>query len=179
MISSVSASILFSPPTEGDTVHGPDRRAVGGRRRPDPKTAATCGQAGASLAGPPRRASRNPLGAPHGSLLEGSPRPLASLSDLSPSISAIVPRWHAAPRPGSPGRGPLPARPDRPPRSLRRRHLRGGQRTRPCVGKTKRGKGTKIMAVADRSGLPIRDHARSTQYSLCSSTAPASVRLAT
>ena len=36
-----------------------------------------------------------------------------------------------------------------------RRHLRVGEKRGLCVGKTKRGKGTKIMAVADRSGLPV------------------------
>ena len=30
-----------------------------------------------------------------------------------------------------------------------------------CVGKTKRGKGTKVMAVADRTGLPVSIHATS------------------
>ena len=30
-----------------------------------------------------------------------------------------------------------------------------------CVGKTKRGKGTKLMAMADRSGLPVAVHAAS------------------
>ena len=30
-----------------------------------------------------------------------------------------------------------------------------------CVGKTKRGKGTKLIAVADRSGLPVAVHATS------------------
>jgi transposase len=38
---------------------------------------------------------------------------------------------------------------------LHRRHLRDRQKGGRAVGKTKRGKGTKIMAVADRSGLPI------------------------
>ena len=36
-----------------------------------------------------------------------------------------------------------------------RRHLRGGEKRGGCVGKTKRGKGTKLMAVADRAGLPL------------------------
>src|SRR5206468_8253794 len=36
-----------------------------------------------------------------------------------------------------------------------RRHLRGGENRGLCVGPTKRGKGSKIMAVADRAGLPI------------------------
>ncbi len=30
-----------------------------------------------------------------------------------------------------------------------------------CVGKTKRGKGSKIMAIADRQGLPIAVHVES------------------
>jgi Transposase DDE domain len=30
-----------------------------------------------------------------------------------------------------------------------------------CVGKTKRGKGTKIMAIADRHGLPVAVHVES------------------
>ena len=33
--------------------------------------------------------------------------------------------------------------------------VRSGQKGGDAVGKTKRGKGTKIMAIADRSGLPI------------------------
>src|SRR5260370_5985291 len=38
---------------------------------------------------------------------------------------------------------------------LHRRHLRGGEKGGGCVGKTKRGKGSKLMAVADRAGLPL------------------------
>ena len=38
---------------------------------------------------------------------------------------------------------------------LHRRHLRGREKGGACVGKTKRGKGTKIMAIAERSGLPV------------------------
>ena len=44
---------------------------------------------------------------------------------------------------------------------LYRRHLRGGEKRGLCVGKTKRGKGTKIMAVADRHGLPVAVHVAS------------------
>ena len=42
-----------------------------------------------------------------------------------------------------------------------RRHLRTGKKRGPAVGKTKRGKGTKIMAVADASGLPVAAHVES------------------
>jgi transposase len=44
---------------------------------------------------------------------------------------------------------------------LHRRHLRGGEKRGGCVGKTKRGKGTKIMAIADCSGLPLSVHVES------------------
>ena len=40
-------------------------------------------------------------------------------------------------------------------RDLYRRKLCSRQKRGLCVGKTKRGKGTKIMAVADRHGLPV------------------------
>ena len=40
-------------------------------------------------------------------------------------------------------------------RSLHRRQLRSCKKGGAGVGKTKRGKGTKIMAVADQHGLPI------------------------
>jgi hypothetical protein len=33
-----------------------------------------------------------------------------------------------------------------------------------CVGKTKRGKGTKIMAIADRHGLPVAVHVESATH---------------
>jgi len=38
---------------------------------------------------------------------------------------------------------------------LHRWHLRVGQKGGYAVGKTKRGKGTKLMLIADRSGLPV------------------------
>jgi len=41
------------------------------------------------------------------------------------------------------------------PRSLYRSQLRTGKKEGSKIGKTKRGKGTKIMAVADRYGLPV------------------------
>ena len=38
---------------------------------------------------------------------------------------------------------------------IHRRYLRGGEKGGAGVGKTKRGKGSKIMAVANSAGLPI------------------------
>src|SRR2546428_12687231 len=45
--------------------------------------------------------------------------------------------------------------------SLYRRELRSSQKGGSKVGKTKRGKGTKIMAIADRHGLPVAIHVES------------------
>jgi transposase len=44
---------------------------------------------------------------------------------------------------------------------LYRRHIRAGKKRGLCVGKTKRGKGTKIMVIADRSGLAVAMHVAS------------------
>jgi hypothetical protein len=41
---------------------------------------------------------------------------------------------------------------------LHRWHLRGGKKRGRKVGKTKRGKGTKRMAIADAAGLPLAVH---------------------
>ena len=38
---------------------------------------------------------------------------------------------------------------------LHRRDLCSGEKRGLCVGKTKRGKGSKLMAIADRHGLPV------------------------
>jgi transposase len=44
---------------------------------------------------------------------------------------------------------------------LYRWHLRGGEKGGAGVGKTKRGKGTKLMVIADASGLPLAVHTAS------------------
>jgi hypothetical protein len=40
-------------------------------------------------------------------------------------------------------------------------HLRGRQKGGDGVGKTKRGKGSEVLAVADRAGLPLAVHVTS------------------
>jgi transposase len=44
---------------------------------------------------------------------------------------------------------------------LHRRHLRGGEKGGLSVGKTRRGKGTKIMVITDGSSLPLAIHVES------------------
>ena len=54
-------------------------------------------------------------------------------------------------------------------RIVHRRKLRSGEKRGLCIGKTKRGKGTKVMAIADGNGLPL---------AICTESAsPAEVKL--
>ena len=50
---------------------------------------------------------------------------------------------------------------------LHGRHLRGGEKMGAGVGKTKRGKGSKIMAIADCHGLPVAVHVASASPHEC------------
>jgi transposase len=59
------------------------------------------------------------------------------------------------------GRGFVCTWPDRLGRVLYRRHICASQKGGTAVGKTKHGKGSKIMAIADCSGLPIAIHVSS------------------
>lgn len=91
-------------------------------------------------------------------------RPAGAVSpvpDLPPSIPAMGAGRNLAPGPGGLSRRPSPARGLGPLGMFRRWHLCGGEKRGLGVGKTKRGKGTKLMAVADGSGLPIAVHTAS------------------
>jgi transposase len=59
------------------------------------------------------------------------------------------------------GRRPAKSGQTRLGRVLHRRDLRSGEKGGAAVGKTKRGKGTKLMAVADGAGSPVAIHAAS------------------
>src|SRR6266540_1915830 len=135
--------------------HGPPRATVRGARPAAAEAPPADGSPRPALARSPRRAERDSLGAAHRGPVGRSPRALSAVPDLPSPLSTLGARRHpdtgaARPR-GRSGR----ARQVGPERSLHRRHLRGGQKGGACVGKTKRGKGSKIMAVADRAGLPV------------------------
>ena len=88
-----------------------------------------------------------------------------SLEGLAPAVwrvpngASSLPELGTLESPGAsaPGGRARFKRPRRlgPQRSIRRRQLCSRQKRGLCVGKTKRGKGTKIMAVADGNGLPL------------------------
>src|SRR2546427_10627715 len=103
----------------------------------------------------PCRPKRNSVGTADGcpvgrcsgslSLLPNLPSPVSAMGSLRRNEEGSA---SACPRPQGPR---CPGRPG----SLYRRELRSGEKGGSKVGKTKRGKGTKIMAVADRHGLPV------------------------
>ncbi len=100
-------------------------------------------------------AERHLVGAPHGRSVEGLAGPLSVAPDLPSSVSAVVSGRDAGRDPRGAGEGPAETGSNRSDPGLHRRLLRRGQKGGSCVGKTKRGKGTKLMVIADGHGLPI------------------------
>jgi hypothetical protein len=127
----------------------------------DPRATTTQGWTRTSLARSKRSPKRSPLDTAHWRSLERFARTLSSLPDLPPALSEMDRRRRVGKRPSSSGTRPQGAWRDRPLGVLHRRHFCGGQKGGRCVGKTKRGKGTKIMAVADGSSVPLSIHTAS------------------
>jgi transposase len=104
---------------------------------------------------------RDPVGTPFRSPLAGYARSIPAVSNLSPSIPGMDPLELDTSSPGvSCQRSPRTRR-IRLVRVLHRRDLYDREKGGFGVGKTKRGKGSKLMAVADRSGLPLAVHVTS------------------
>src|SRR5216684_1967863 len=80
---------------------------------------------------------------------------ISALFDLLPTVPALGERGRPREAAARPGRGLEKQRSSRPDGGLHRRLPRGGKKGGPLVGITRRGKATKIMAVADRAGLPV------------------------
>jgi transposase len=80
------------------------------------------------------------------------------IPDLPPALPGVGQLWDAQIGARGAGRGPSKSGQTGSVRVLYRRHLRGGEKGGFAVGATKRGKGTKLMAVADRNGLPVAIH---------------------
>src|SRR5713226_6034609 len=133
--------------------HGPHRRPMGGS--PILASSETNSEAGTTVAGGPHGAQRDSLGAAHRCSLARSARPLSALPDLSSPLSAVAARRNsdaAAPRTRgrSAGAGQTGFVGD-----VHRRQLQLGEKRGAAVGPTRRGKGSKIMAIADGHGFPV------------------------
>ena len=113
---------------------------------------------GQALARPSRCAKRNLVDTAYRCALERPTRALPTLPDLPSALSEVGRRRSPEQRTRSSSPRPRRAGRDRPIRVLHRRHVCCGQKRGACVGKTKRGKGTKIMAFSDGSSIALSVH---------------------
>src|SRR5450432_2578409 len=133
---------------------GTDGSTMGQDQTTSPR-AAEIAQGRASARGQSRLLRRHPLGTSQRRAVEGFAREIP----LSQHLLAPAARLggggpvaeNLAMLPGRAGRG----RTTRLVRDLRRRQLRAGKKRGACVGKSKRGKGTQWMVVADGKGIPL------------------------
>ena len=91
----------------------------------------------------------------HGRAL-GRPAPtLRKPQDSASALSELGARWGDRKDPAGVSRRPAGEREARSQRMLHRRFVCSGEKRGLQVGKTKRGKGTKLMAIVDGHGLPL------------------------
>src|SRR5882762_3452725 len=134
--------------------HGPDRGTVASPQALA-HSQATFRRSRSALGRCASRAERNSLGLAHRCSLARSTRPLSTLPNLPSPLSAVAARRHADPALARARRRPAGARQTRSVGNFHRRQLQFGEKGGAAVGPTRRGKGSKIMAIADRHGLPI------------------------
>ena len=97
----------------------------------------------------------------YGGTLDGPAQTVSSIPDLPSPLPMVGTLRSARPDTASLSSRLGRARRYRLIRMLHRRHLRGGEKRGDCVGKSKRGKGTKVMVIADAAGLPLSVHVES------------------
>src|ERR1700688_440770 len=135
-------------------VHGSDRCTVGDSGA-GVSAEATVRWAGTPLAryacGAPWRA----LDSAYRGTMARTPVEVSVLSDLPSAFSIVATFRVADPCTAKTGRGLARSRQDRSVGNLHRRQLQFGEKRGTAIGPTRRGKGSKIMAIADRHGLPI------------------------
>ena len=101
------------------------------------------------------------LGVAHWCSLARSPVSLSALSNLSSTIPILAAQRVTNTIAGKTCRGLTRPRKARSQRILHRRQLQRREKRGSGVGPTKRGKGSKIMAIADGHGLPFAVHVAS------------------
>src|SRR5215204_2531703 len=150
-------------------VDGPDRRAMESHPRHPAQRSRSSRSTRAALERATHRLQRHLVDLAHGRPVAGLARALRQTSNRSsplPELGAFGGHGKSAlgHRAGSPG-----ARWFGSARMFHRRHVCAGEKRGLHVGPTKRGKGTKIMGVADGHGLPL---------AVCTASAsPAEVKL--
>jgi transposase len=127
----------------------------------DPRETTSGGWQGPVESRKPRGAKRHSVGIADRGGLAGSARPISFASDLPPAFPGMAAGRGAGEDPANAGQGLEGTRRVRPVRMLHRRLLCRRKKGGRAVGKTKRGKGTKVMALADGHGLPVAVHIES------------------
>ena len=140
--------------------HGPHRRPMGVARTVV-SSQTSKGWAGPTVAGYASGAQRCLLGFAHRRSLARSAPSLSSLSDLSSPLPAVAALGVAHPTAPETGRRLTRPREAGFERILHRRQLQFGEKRGSAVGPTRRGKGSKIMAISDGHGLPLAVHVAS------------------
>ncbi len=140
--------------------HGPHRRPVGGAR--NTVSSETQGRwAWPSVARYASGAERSFLGLAHRRSLARSAASLSSLPNLSSSLPAVAAVRVAHSAAAETGGRLTRSREAGPERIVHRCHLQFGEKGGSAVGPTRRGKGSKIMAISDGHGLPLAVHVAS------------------
>src|SRR5208283_1826675 len=104
---------------------------------------------------------RRAVGLTHRRSLARSSVSLSALYNLSSTFPILAAQRSTDALAANPGRGLTRPRKARSERVLHRRQLQFGEKGGSGVGPTKRGKGSKIMAIADGHGLPFAVHVAS------------------
>jgi transposase len=138
-------------------MHGPHRRPVGVSGAAVPSQAAER-WTGPTVARHACGVERCVVGITHGCSLARFASSLSALSNLSSTLPTVAALGAVRAFAANTGRRPTRPREARSERSLHRRQLQFGEKRGSGVGPTKRGKGSKIMAIADRHGLPVAVH---------------------
>lgn len=104
---------------------------------------------------------RHTVDSSHWSMLARHARQVPAVPDMPPTVSAVDPLRRTGQDTAGTGRRFTQTWRSGPVRMPHRRYFCNSEKRGDEVGATRRGKGTKVMAVADRAGLPVAVHVAS------------------
>jgi transposase len=135
--------------------HGPYERAVGVGGFTHSGTQGQAGEVGAASTGFQTGAGRHSLDPAYWGSLERPAGAVSAPKHLPPAFPGVACIGGVLKDSDGSGGGSSRTRRARSPRGVHRRDFCPGEKRGAGVGKTKRGKGTKIMGLTDAAGLPI------------------------
>ena len=143
--------------------YGPHKRTMATDRRIYSEAQGPARKVRAAATGWPGRAQRHPLDFTNRSAMGRYAGTVSAQKHLPSPIPGVDGFGGVCQDFDGLGRGSQRAWRHRPERGIHRRNLCSGQKRGDGVGKTKKGKGTKIMGLTDAFGLPIAIDATSAQ----------------